>query len=117
MKTYHADNDLYGYRLYLTVGGDSNKAARWLADKLGEDYTDIEHSQPAARTIYSPLHRDHMIWFEQTPVGSCAAHEAFHSACHVMRYVGIGTLSKDSEEAYAYLIGWTVAQIGNKFWK
>ncbi len=37
------------------------------------------------------------------------AHEAFHVACNITRYVGI-TLSDDSEEAFAYLIGYITEQ-------
>jgi hypothetical protein len=37
------------------------------------------------------------------------AHEAFHVVCNITRYVGI-TLSEDSEEAFAYLLGYITEQ-------
>lgn len=39
------------------------------------------------------------------PVDNVAAHESFHAAAAILDYAGV-TLNSNSEEAFAYLIGW-----------
>jgi len=42
------------------------------------------------------------------------AHEAFHAACSIMRHVDI-SLTEETEEAYAYLIGYITEQFQELF--
>lgn len=41
---------------------------------------------------------------------SLIAHEAFHAACFILNHIGM-QLTRESEEAYAYLIGYLVDEI------
>src|SRR3990167_10386272 len=39
------------------------------------------------------------------------AHEAFHATRRIMKMAGIGRLTRDNEEAWAYLIGYIVDRV------
>jgi len=56
------------------------------------------------------------MWFEDTPNGGTVAHEAFHSVIHALTTKCLGRPCDANEEAYAYLIGWTVQEIAKRVW-
>lgn len=52
--------------------------------------------------------------YPNTPVGkSTLAHEVYHAVCFLMDHIGM-RMSSDSEEAYAYLIGYLTEKIYEK---
>lgn len=56
------------------------------------------------------------IWFRDVkPSGSIVAHEAMHATIWVLAQSGV-SLTPESEEAYAYMVGWIVREIGKRVW-
>lgn len=115
ITAFKLENEVWQYALFVRVGGTREQALRWFERKLcGAPET--EKSGPYATTFYRNDERSHLIWFEEVPGGGTAAHEALHSVKHVLAHVGLGPLSDDTEEAYAYLLQWTVSEIGRRLW-
>ena len=70
------------------------------------------------KTIYSSVHNAFIVWMPSLPQSSYdmqfLSHEIFHAAHALMIGVGIN-LSDDSEEAYAYLIGYITKRVLEEF--
>lgn len=70
------------------------------------------------KTIYSSYHNAFILWLNHTPQSAFdmqfLAHEIFHAANAILVAIGVN-LSYDSEEAYAYLIGFLTKRIIEEF--
>lgn len=53
------------------------------------------------------------IIFWQKPVIDTIAHEAFHAADYILKYIGADFCSDGSNEHWAYLIGWIAGCCGD----
>ena len=90
-------------------------------DCLDRKFPEHQHIQykggiGAACCLYIENEPSHLIWFDEVPGGGVAAHEALHSVRHIAITIGLGELCEANEEAYAYLLAWTVREIGKNFW-
>lgn len=103
-------NDVYQYALFVRIGGTREHALRWFEKKFNV----AEHESKATvhgSMIFMDDERSHMIWLADAKNLGILAHEALHSVNHVMRGAGVGPMCEDNEEAYAYLLQWTVNRI------
>ena len=70
------------------------------------------------KTIYSSAYNAFIVWMPSLPQSTndmqFLSHEIFHAAHALMTGIGI-TLSEDSEEAYAYLIGYITKRVLEEF--
>jgi len=115
-RSWTVTNDVYGYDLFLRVGGSAVAANRWVDKLLGTDSecNEEDEASTAAVTFTSESNTSHAIWFRDKPDAGTVAHEAVHAVYHVFRNIGIGELSSENEEAFAYLTDWTVRQIWSR---
>lgn len=117
VKTYKIINQTWQYALFLRVGGTVEAATRWFDKKFDVDSDDSANISADARTSYVTDERSHLIWFKHhCPGAGLIAHEAFHSTKHVLTHAGLGPLNDETEEAFAYLLMWTVREIGQRIW-
>lgn len=103
-------NDVYQYALFVRIGGTKEGAVRWFEKKFNV----AEHESMATvqgSTIFLDEERSHMIWLADLNNIGILAHEALHSVQLVMTHAGVGPMCKQNEEAYAYLLQWTVNRI------
>jgi hypothetical protein len=72
--------------------------------------SDFEATQkiPLAKFLALRGELSHMIWLGPDWSPGVLAHEAFHSAAHVMRCVGMPKLTAKNEECATYLLQWTI---------
>lgn len=119
-------NDVYQYRLFVILGGTGKEAERWMLKKFKADKVnsspDDEPASPEKRnrgaTLYLPGESSHVLWFSLlSPGAGIISHEALHSVHHISRVIGLGGLTDDTEEAYAYLVAWTVTAVTGRAWK
>ena len=117
VKTYKVLNPVYSYALFLRIYGTKEEALSWFDKKFECEQPAVNNlSAKEGSFIFTPSKRSHLLWFGDIPGGGLAAHEALHSVKHVLEHAGLGPLNNDTEEAYAYLLDWTVRQIGCKLW-
>lgn len=117
IRTFKIQNDVWRNMLFVRLGGSGDQALKWFERKFGENPKPTVVAESNGSTIYDTGEKSHLIWFsEQKPSGSLVSHEALHSVKHVLTCSGLGPLTDETEEAYAYLLGWTVRQIGRKVW-
>ena len=69
-------------------------------------------------TVYKATYNAFVVWFPHLPTSPLefgfVSHEIFHAAHAIMKNVGVN-LSDDSEEAYAYLIGYLTRKVLDVF--
>lgn len=111
VHTWEIVNPVYDYSLFVRIGDTRDDTLRWFAKEFKiEEHSSIGDGCNSYATVihYAPT-KSHAIWFRKW---DCAiiAHEALHSIRHVMERAQI-YLSCSTEEAYAYLLGWTVREI------
>ena len=126
---FKLSNLVWQYALFVRAGGTEEQAERWF--RRAFQVPDAEFSQvrksrtrtlahdvgTSATTWTKQDEKSHMIWFEACqPSASIVAHEAVHSASHVLGTSGLAPQVPETEEAYAYLVQWTVGSIGNRLW-
>ncbi|WZO97327.1 hypothetical protein EP7_004352 [Isosphaeraceae bacterium EP7] len=117
IRSFKIENDVWQYVLFVRVGGTREQAESWFDKTFGEPQSLAWLSKCRnATTFYRTDERSHLIWFDAKPGGGIVSHEALHSVQHVLSHSGLGPLSEATEEAYAYLLGWTVMQIGLRLW-
>lgn len=119
VKSFRLDNLVWQFSIFVRVGGTKEQAHDWFCKKFEIEeagWLDSEQSATNARCFFNGDKTDHLIWFNAVPGASVLAHEALHSAHHVLTRKGLGKLSDETEEAYAYLIQWIVRQIAEKVW-
>lgn len=116
VKTVRFVNDVWQYVLFVRIGGTKEQAVQWFEKRF--DLKPAEFGKDSSRgcCIYANGESSHLIWFDDIPGGALAAHEAFHSAVHIGIESGLSPVCEQNEEAYAYLIAWTVHEIGRRFW-
>jgi hypothetical protein len=115
LKTFSFVNPIYDYRVFIRVGGTKDEAITWASKKFDCNFGSSKPSQACA--FLPEDDSSHMIWFKDIPGGGVVSHESLHSAAHVLRHVGVGPLTDETEEAYTYLTGWTAREIGRRLWK
>lgn len=120
VRSFRLTNDTWQYVLFIRLGGTKEQAVEWFEKKFGEPAMFASGSdQP--RLLGSCIYRDdeksHLIWFaDKSPGAGIVCHEALHSTAHALRASGLGPLTLENEEAYAYLQMWTVMQIARRVW-
>lgn len=119
IRRFKLECDVYPYALFVITGGTKQQAIDWFDVKFkGRKDTIVEEDENLQGSM---IHLDnelsHLIWFKDSkPGGAIVAHEALHSVCHVMKVLKMGALCENNEEAFAYLLMWTVKKIGNRVW-
>ena len=87
-------------------------------DEIVTDLMEGFENWDKGRTVYSPQFNSFFIWLPDKPKTAQDAgfivHELFHSTYAVMCNIGI-TLSDDSEEVYAYIMGYLAEKIFESF--
>lgn len=102
-------NPVYGYSIIISKGDSVEKIINKANYKLGVRFT--QDSNASGSVFCIPEISNHIIWFDKKkPEPDLVAHEAFHSVFHVLNRKGLA-LTLASEEAFAYLLSWTVLQI------
>lgn len=120
-RRFEFRNGTWDYCLWVQIGGDTKEAARWFSEETKLELQPIldvlgEQGPYGGCVIRNPAYSDHLMWLQEDPCHSTVAHEALHSVHHVLSRVGLGPLSDATEEAYAFLVGWTVRMISSKLW-
>jgi hypothetical protein len=108
-------NPVYHYVILIRQGGTLKQAIAWAKKKLGCEFR-IKGHVTVGRIFIKDDEITHCIWFPEKPGGGTVAHEAYHSIMHVMESVGMERPTRENEEAYAYLLAWTVIEIGRLLW-
>lgn len=114
-KSWLIHNEVYSYTLCLRLDDDLRRGTAWVNRKLGTDF-EPHGEYVLGRTFMEEGNADNAILFLGLPGSSTIAHEAFHSVKHVMFHRGMRKLTGSNEEAYAYLLGWTVRQINERLY-
>lgn len=117
--TYFKAIDISIYRTYLFIAVGltdtelEEKLDKYVADKdfIAELVKD-SHVDPTYQAMTAFYEGYNLVRFNTLPDAqdiNIIAHESFHVTCSIMNHVDI-TLSDDSEEAFAYLIGFITEQ-------
>lgn len=125
MKSYYKiiPIDLYCRDILFVFGDEPSfrKAIRKFhtqeqTDKIIENAAIDEHS--TGKTIYNQVHNAFIVWMPRLPQTAAElgtlSHEIFHAVQALMINIG-ASLSDDSEEAYAYLIGYLTKKVLEEF--
>lgn len=108
-------NSVYPYVLFVIAGGERGAAKSWFEKKFSIPVK--ERTLAYGTTFTKEGELSHLIWFSSLkPSASTIAHEAVHSVRHALFTVGEEPLCHQNEEAYAYLLSWTVNEISRKLW-
>lgn len=99
-------SDLYHFEVLIRVGGGFSAAEEWANKQLDQAY----RAETTDGCVWMDNQLNFCLWFRKRPQADVLAHESFHITCSVMRQVG-NTLTKASEESFAYLLGWLVNSI------
>lgn len=114
LKSYRIQNDVYSYVLYLLAWGTQDKANAWATKKLEPNQPfDLFNEYMQGRCYFVGDGKSHVLYLpygDGTGIGT-VAHEALHSVHHVLSRSGMQALSDETEEAYAYLMDWTMREI------
>jgi hypothetical protein len=120
LRTFRIQNPVWQYVLFVRAGGTRDEAERWFRRQFGEPpevSSDGQLWATSAMTFSRRTEKSHLIWFESLkPDGAIVAHEAVHSVTHALQASGLAPLTEQTEEAYAYLVQWTVKVIGDRLW-
>lgn len=108
---------VYPFDVMLSIG-QTDQELRDVLSKFGCDWPDLLVLPPTGlgRTVMTDSNHT-IIRLNEWPV-TCnqygtLAHEIFHAVDFIFRRIGI-TLSEDSDEAYAYMIGYLTEEIYKK---
>lgn len=115
-RTWRIDNHVWRYSLFLRLDDDLDRARHWAEKRLSATFSKAADVS-GGRTFMPDDSADHAIVFTAKPGGGVAAHEALHGVCHVMHIRGMQHMTPDNDEAYCYLLQWTVTEIGKRLWK
>lgn len=109
VKAFHIP--IYDYFVWVKFGGTQESFIS-LAKKKLNCSIDIPEKVFNGMVLTINEIADHCIWFKDVdPDANTIAHEVFHSVCHAMRHKGLWPLTKENEEAFAYLMGNFMGQI------
>lgn len=109
------------YRDILIVFGNEKELRKSLSKYHSKEEVDrlvdeVDFSNKG-NVVYDSYNKAFFLWMPEKPKTSkdlgFLIHEVFHATCAVMSAIGI-KLSDDSEEAYAYLIGFLTEKILDK---
>lgn len=108
---------IYPFEVMFSVG-QTDKELKGELDKFGCNWSDLLILPPTGlgRTVMTDSNHT-IIRFNEWPV-TCKqygtlAHEIFHAVDFIFRRIGM-TLSEDSDESYAYMIGYLTEEIYKK---
>lgn len=108
-KIVHCYCEVWTADLWLAFGGkreDANIFLRKELDLAPEEYKDNPCSP--ASCLFVEGYKSVLIWFRDfVPPTEYAGHEALHAASYILRESHV-PFSEDTEEAYAYLVQWTM---------
>ena len=109
MRSWKWQDELYGATFHLVEGTPAD-FGRYMKTAFARDVA----TDGAAHTLLMPVDFTIVIWLQAMPASalhlSVVAHEAFHATTFVMEHVGI-TLRDESDEAFAYYLGWLVRNL------
>lgn len=115
VRTKKITNQVYPFALFLRLGGTKEQAAKWFEAKF--EIQEYETYRSAMATTFVLTNEpSHLIWFKEVPGAPIIAHEALHSVKHILSTMGLERLQDANEEAYAYMMQWTVNQIVEWMW-
>jgi hypothetical protein len=102
---------VYEYYVWTQFGGSQDSFLEFAKRKLN---CDLDRSPGLLSGCIITVNDmpDHCMWFrDKTPDANVISHEVFHSICHALRHKGIWPVTKENEEAFAYLIGGFTNQV------
>jgi hypothetical protein len=112
VSTHRIVNDTFQYALFVRIGGTREGAIQWFEKKFSAERPEVQNvNGPTGTTFYKNYETSHLIWFAETPTPGITAHEALHSVRHVLTTIGFPEMCEQNEEAFAYLLQWTVNRI------
>ena len=95
----------YNHDVHVIFTNDLRRAAKRLANELGEDVTERIVENMHAFTVYTDGHSDVHIFFELKPDIGTIVHEIYHAVDFVLRDVRIKPESNVTDEVWAYHLG------------
>lgn len=106
-------NDTWLFEIALVVSDDKEAAAKHIS-KIIQNEAEIDPAKIGMTwTVGGGLS---VIWLPERAGAGIVSHEAFHATRYILECKGLGELSDETEEAYAYLLDWIVRQIGRRIW-
>lgn len=91
---------------------------RYVDDDIAKEATACINVSNKGETVINQEQSIFFIWMPSKPKTAedigFLAHEVFHAVAEIMRTIGV-TFSEDSEEIYAYTIGYVMHQILETF--
>lgn len=97
--------DTYPVEIHVFVTKTDQEILDYVIENQLEHYEDLFKLAESEEAIfvYEKDYPTVYLRFRNIDYPSIVAHEAFHVVAFIMRYIGV-RLSKNSEEAYAYLL-------------
>jgi hypothetical protein len=109
-------SEIYPFDILVSVHDSYEKLSRELKRRLPDDcfeaikrFESIGTNGNRGKTVMFDT-GSVCIWIKGTPTENTIAHEAFHAIDFILDKVGM-TFSSDSDEAYAYFLGFVVQKI------
>lgn len=102
---------IYGSVIHFYSGGAFSGARDWFK-KLTNIDAEGELDDTDEGAIYG-MHKTYIVYFKKRPSISTLAHEALHLTHSVLQDSGL-RLSNESEEAYAYFLGWLTSELSKR---
>lgn len=113
MKRFKIKDEVYNTVIYISLGGELKSFEKYLMKqtkcKMNIEPGTTDQDLFEALTYYNG--RMIGIWFKHVkPHVSTVAHESLHATYHILNSCGM-KLNTESEEAFAYHLGWLVENI------
>lgn len=107
--------DIYNFNLFFIVGDTKelkNSLDSHFEEKAEAVYNLMTKGMTETLTGSTALidNGQVILWLPDASRKGTVAHEIFHAVCFIMEKVGIG-FSNESDEAYAYLIGYLTDKV------
>lgn len=110
------DAGTYDVEIYIVVSKDTNKAREAIDTIIDEKFSFENAEAETIYTEYSPI----VVWLQEIPNTpeqyATLNHELLHVTVEIMRYCGM-SLTEDTEEAYAYELGYISKKVLEEFRK
>ena len=105
MRTKTIEIPIYN-REIIMLSGNQQDCIKWIGEEYGL-YTQWNANASGYFVSTANSGGSGFIWCDKSTSYATLAHEAFHATHSIMDAIG-GNLTHDSEESYAYLIGFIV---------
>ena len=94
----------------IQIGGDIQKGLEKYSELIGVNSFIVERTNRKGHFFSHTNHKGGFVWIKDKKDIETVAHEAFHATYHVLTHTGV-ILKEESEEIFAYYLGWLVKEI------